>query len=539
MKKLTTRIKPKCWIIPLFILCWACAIQPPAETEITKQKTIENSTHPPEVNPRALKHYLDGEMLMLQGNFAMAVLEFQDALTYDSSSPSILTSLANAYMKLGKFDRAEEQLKEALSYDPKNKESRELLGQQYLIQGKIDQAKTQYNLLKDFYPGTKDYRYILAEISTREGEFQSAQEQFWEIYENDTLELRALHRAAEIAREREDFPFALKAYGLLVKSDPFNIPYWRTYSELAVFLKEFSIAVSGFEHLVDLTDGDPQIVERLAIIYFDSDETGKADSILQSLYKKNHRSPGMFYYLSRIAVEKEDYEKAEIYSSEFVETFPNEQSGYTNLAIAYINLEKTLDAISILLQARDRFPNDFAVNFLLGNSYNIEKNYIHAKQSLLSALNILPDSRSAKHLLATVYNQLKEWESSDNLYRELIESEKDDSQALNNYSYTLAQRSIKLDKALEMAKKAVTLEPENPAYLDTIGWIYFKLGKYQKALKHIEKSVDIEQNNAVVLEHLGDTLVKVERVEEAKEYYKRALNLDVENERLLQKIKEE
>ena len=536
MKRRIIRKLSKFWIIIFVAFCWACSVRPPAELEPGKLEDSDLPITLTEVNPRALKHFMDGEMLMLQGKYPMAILEFQDALTYDSSSPSILTSLADAYMKLGKFNRAEEQIKELLTFDPKNRDALELLGHQYLIQGKVEQARIQYLLLKDFYPGIKDYQYILAEIAMREGELQSAQDQFWKIYENDTLEHRALIRAAEIAREREDFPFALKAFGLLVKANPSNIPYLRTYCELAVFLNEFSIAISGLERLVNLTDDDPKVLERLAIIYFDQDEIGKADSILQHLYKENHLSPGVFYYLSRIAIVKEDYEIVELYSAKFVETYPDEQSGYTNLAIAYINLDKTLDAISILLKARNLFPDDFAVNFLLGNSYNIESNYNLAKQSLLLALNIEPNSRPAKHLLATVYNQLKEWESSDILYNELIEKEKDDGQALNNYSYTLAQRGIKLDLALEMALKANNLEPDNPAYLDTIGWIYFKLGKYKKALQHIEKSIAIEQSNAVVLEHMGDTLVKVEKVDEAKEYFKKALKLDLENERLLQKI---
>lgn len=534
----TTRNVFKLWTIFILALCWSCTVHPPAEPEASKPGTSDDSSALPEINPKALKHFLDGEMLLLQGNYPMAILEFQDALVYDSSAPTILTSLANAYMKMGKFERAEGHLKEALSYAPKNREARELLGHQYLIRGQVDQAETHYRLLTDFYPEAREYRYILAEISLRKGELEKAQEQFWEIYEKDSLELRAVQRAAEIARERKDFPFALKAYGLLVKSDPDNIPFWRAYSALAVILQQFSKAISGLERLVELTSGDPEIRERLAIVHFDNDEMGRADSIFQDLYDEGHRSPGIYYYLSRIAMEREDYETVEFYSSEFVEKYPDEQSGYTNLAIAYISLEKTLNAISILLQARELFPDDFTINFLLGNSYNIEKNYILAKESLLLALNILPDNRSAKHLLASVYNFLEEWDLSDALYRDLLETEEDDIQALNNYSYTLAQRGIELDLALEMVQKAITQDPENPAYLDTIGWVYFKIEQYQKALQYIEKSIEIDQDNAVVLEHLGDVLLKIDRKEEAQKYYEKALKLDSDNERLLQKINE-
>ena len=61
---------------------------------------------------------------------------------------------------------------------------------------------------------------------------------------------------------------------------------------------------------------------------------------------------------------------------------------------------------------------------------------------------------------------------------------------MNNYSYTLAERGERLELALEMAKKAIEQEPDNPSYLDTIGRVYFKLGNYEKAREYISKAVE-------------------------------------------------
>lgn len=490
------------------------------------------------VNTKALQHFLDGEMLMLQGDYARAILEYQDALLYDPGAPAILTSMANAYLRIGKPERAESHLKEALSFDPKNREARELLGHHYLILGRLDDAREQYSLLREFYPDLTEYRYILAEISLRKGNAESAQQQLREIYDDHPRELRALQRAAEIARERNDFPFAFEAYSILIRSDSTNVQLWRIYSELAILLRKFTEAISGLERLVQLTAEDPGILERLAILYYENDRAEQARKILLDLHDQGNRSAQVLYYLGRMALESEDYDGAVGYSSELVEKYPDEVAGYTNLALAYINLDKTLDAISLLLKARERFPENFAVNFLLGNTYTLEENYLLAKKSLLSALEISPDSRSAKHLLATVYNHLEEWSLSDQLYRELLETDRNDSQALNNYSYTLVERGINLDLALEMARKAVALEPDNAAYLDTIGWVYFKLGEYEKALDYIRKSLELESDNPVVLEHMGDILLTTDRRDEALQYYGKALELDPDNERLQNKLVE-
>ena len=89
-----------------------------------------------------------------------------------------------------------------------------------------------------------------------------------------------------------------------------------------------------------------------------------------------------------------------------------------------------------------------------------------------------------------------------------------------------------------MAQKAITLDPNNPAYLDTIGWVYFKLKKYKKALDYIERSISGNGENPVVLEHLGDVLMKISRSGDARSYYQKALQIDIDNARLREKIKE-
>ena len=237
-----------------------------------------------------------------------------------------------------------------------------------------------------------------------------------------------------------------------------------------------------------------------------------------------------------MAIIEQDFDSAEFFSSKQIELFPSEISGYTNLALCYINLSNSDDAISILIRAKNKFPNNFSINYMLGSTYNSQKKFQLAIETLNSALKIDPDSRSTKHLLANAYNSMNQWPISENLYKELIRSDKMDAQALNNYSYTLAERGLKLKEALNMSQRAIQLDPDNSAYLDTIGWIFYKLKKYNKAIDYIQKSISLDPNNIVVLEHLGDAYMKINKIEEAKLYYNKILNLDENNSRILNKI---
>ena len=105
----------------------------------------------------------------------------------------------------------------------------------------------------------------------------------------------------------------------------------------------------------------------------------------------------------------------------------------------------------------------------------------------------------------------------------------------NNYAYSLVERNERLVFALQIAMKAINLVPGNAAYLDTYGWILFKLGKVGEAMNYIQNSIELEASNAVVLEHLGDVLMSANREKDALEYYRKAFEFDKNNNTLKNK----
>ncbi len=493
------------FFISISLLLTGCYVNQPAVPEPPVETVEEEAL--PGINTRALEHFMNGEYFMMQRQYARAVLEFQDALKYDPGETDILTSLAAAYLHLGKSDNAEAVLLEALSSDPLHEDVRSMLGQFYLMKNDLEKAEEHYWILQNNYPEKTEYSFMMAELSLRKGDKQAARDQYRTIFENDNSETSALVRAAELAGEMGDLNYAFDSYQKLVEQDSSNLEYWQSYSELAVILRKLEQAIDGLENVVSLSsDRNPETMRILAVLYYESGEHLEADSILTNLYLQGHRNSQLLYYLGLTSLQKDDYQAMEAFSLEFKESYPEELAAYTNLALAYINQERPLDAIGVLLQAKKIFPEDFSVNYLLGSSYSMDENYILAKHSLKAALDISPDSRTAKHLLATVLNHLEEWEDLDSLYEELLTENADDSQALNNYGYALAERGVRLEKALDMAKRAIELEPENAAYLDTMGWIYFKMGSFEKAKYYIDRSLDIEGDSEVVKEHLNEVL---------------------------------
>ena len=105
----------------------------------------------------------------------------------------------------------------------------------------------------------------------------------------------------------------------------------------------------------------------------------------------------------------------------------------------------------------------------------------------------------------------------------------DDGRTLNYLGYMWADRGENLDQALELIQRAVALEPNNGAYVDSLGWVYYRLGRYSEARHHLEEAARLMPSDATILEHLGDLYVALEIPDKARETYRRALAIDDDN----------
>ena len=112
----------------------------------------------------------------------------------------------------------------------------------------------------------------------------------------------------------------------------------------------------------------------------------------------------------------------------------------------------------------------------------------------------------------------------------LLEKSPDHAPTLNYLGYMWAEQGVHLERALEMIRVAVSQEPDNGAYVDSLGWVYFQLGRYEEALPHLEWAARLEPSDPAVFEHLGDLYRALHRPEPARDAYRRALVLDPEGE---------
>ncbi|MBS0210264.1 MAG: tetratricopeptide repeat protein [Planctomycetes bacterium] len=133
--------------------------------------------------------------------------------------------------------------------------------------------------------------------------------------------------------------------------------------------------------------------------------------------------------------------------------------------------------------------------------------------------------REARLALSNVYVSLHKLREAEDCLEEVLDEYPEDIAAMNDLGYLLADQGKQLDRAVEMAQKAVAAEPENYAYRDSLGWAYFKLGRFDEALAEIKIAANEKEPDGVVLDHLGDVYLALKQPAEAEQAWKRAVEL--------------
>jgi Tfp pilus assembly protein PilF len=155
---------------------------------------------------------------------------------------------------------------------------------------------------------------------------------------------------------------------------------------------------------------------------------------------------------------------------------------------------------------------------------------------LQRAIEINPKDINALSSLASTYDALKRYPEADKTFEAALEVDSLNAMVLNNYAYSLSERGEQLDRAFAMSKQSLAKDSANASYLDTFGWIYFKLGNYVEAEKYVKQAIDAGEVSAVVYEHLGDIYSKLSQLDKAKEYWAKALERDSKNAQLKEKL---
>jgi len=152
-------------------------------------------------------------------------------------------------------------------------------------------------------------------------------------------------------------------------------------------------------------------------------------------------------------------------------------------------------------------------------------------QETAAAIDRFGENRDLIFTRAAALERLDQVEESEALFQQLVDAEPDDANAANYLGYMWANREVRLEEALELITRAVSLDPENSAYLDSLGWVHFRLGDLAEAERWLRRAVDLGGGlvDGTIFCHLGEVLLEGGARTEARRYLVLGLDMGCEN----------
>ncbi len=190
--------------------------------------------------------------------------------------------------------------------------------------------------------------------------------------------------------------------------------------------------------------------------------------------------------------------------------------------------DKFDEAISVLRGLTQSHGDLPVVYSTLADMLRQQENFVEASEAYTTALSLYEEITERQWFLyyarGISFERQDEWDAAEADFRRALELQPDQPQVLNYLGYSLVEKQIKLDEALDMIERAVAARPDSGYIMDSLGWVLYRLGRYEEAVEHMERAAELMPIDPIVNDHLGDVYWAVGRKLEAEFQWKRALS---------------
>ena len=369
------------------------------------------------------------------------------------------------------------------------------------IDGGAGKAREVLNDMLKTSPNDARVLYLLSMAEREDGDITAAEATARRILALDPTSVTGLRALVSVFFDRFDYKQVADVVAPLVKD--VSRAKGRELEGAAVLvqagvahqqLAQWDAAIAAYEAAKTLTPRDPEIDAYLVQANLTARRFAQAESLASAALARNPDQPRMVRLRAQAMLKGGKTAEANKLLEDRAANQPQNREYVVGLADLYADQKRTADAVRVLEQARKTFGDDETLTMRM----------------------------------ATAYEAAGQLDAAEKELRKLVSEDPLNANALNSLSYMFADRGLRLDEAIELAQRAVTIDPENPAYLDTLGWALFKQGRVDDAAAPMEKAAASLRGNSVIQDHHGDVLSKRGRTAEAIAAWERALAGDGE-----------
>ena len=473
-------------------------------------------------------HLVLGQLYTVNHESQLAQQEFEAAQKIDPNSEDVALNLARLYGESGDLKRAIDTLK-AVPEDDRTAKLSFALGAGYDQIKDTKDAVTAYQQAVDMDPDNLDAKRALAQALLSNNQLSDAEHAYQEIAAADPQDAQALVRIAECQRRQGHYEPALatlkKAQALSSDSDEILFNESLTYDALGRYAEATQVLQSLVTHSAKpdnhYSDSDKNnrsiFLDRLANVEREQNHTEAAVNAYKQLIPLGGEYAERGYQGAVDAYrDAKQYDKATDVAREAAKAMPGNKSIQLMLAGQLADTGHADEGVALATAQLKHNDDDRDVYLALAQIDTRLRRWRDASADIDKAA-ALPthgddDSRYVLFLRGALEERQKHYEAAEEQFRKILALDPNNSMTLNYLGYMLADRGVKLDDALAMLQKAVQLEPQNYAYLDSLGWVYFKLGQYPLAEENLRKASERVSTDPTVHDHLGELYEKTGRL---------------------------
>jgi tetratricopeptide (TPR) repeat protein len=420
------------------------------------------------------------------------------ALPMEKAFPILL---GRAQIGLRKFPEAIATLQSVVATDPNAIEARYYLGRAYLEAGKYNEAASTLNDLIKVMPSDKSSRILLGRAQLGLRKLSEAIATFQSIVEAD--------------------PEATEAQFYL----------GTTYIEIGKYTK----AIEVFSHLLEKATDESSanrhlFQQRLAVTYQELGEYEKAIALYQELAKTEPDANSSLLEIYRLS---RQFDKGISLGKQLCEKNPGDMPVCISYAYLLADADNSKEGIEILSKMLQENPQNINIYIHLSRLYLVGKRYGDAEKIIRQAEEQKLDEENLEKLKfqrATIYERQKEFARAESIFKEILKANPTNAVVLNYLGYMLADQGLRLEEAMRYIKEALVIDPYSGAYLDSLGWVFFKMNDMESAEKYLLQAREIVRNDPTIDDHLGDLYFKTGNLKKANEFWTRSLSIGTEPE---------
>ena len=451
------------------------------------------------------------KLQMDAGNDKEALELLEQFVKQHPDADAALQTLGEAYSATQQYDKAENAYKRASELNPDDVEIKKSEAQAAFLADDIDNAAKIYENLLKVEPEDGVARLRLGQIYRRQMKYDLAQENLLKAAEAFPDNVEIQFNLVLLDRDKGHLEDALRlANDLIKKTEKANGRYTEGEKQnrriflinqgiLNQTLGNYNDAIRTFQEAKNLTN----------------EKDARMDALIIETYRM-----------------AKNLDKAQQYAEQGLAAAPGNRQLQMVHADIIAERGKVDDGIKALQQLQKGNEQDLDVLAAMVSVYQRAKRYDDAQNVLNKAIQRFPNEEQVYFLQGSVYEKQKKDKDAEKAFRRALDLQKDDPAVLNYLGFMFADRGVHLEEAERMIQKAVQSDPTNGAYIDSLGWVYFKQNRLDRAEEYLKRAIIFLSTDSSIHDHLGDVYFKTKRYEEARVEWNKSLQLSMEQDEI-------